>query len=63
MKFETYHDIVGISSYGEMTLITALERQFAMKDLGKTIAKHRKDHKASLQQNLKDMISMLNPIL
>lgn len=33
-----------------MTLITALERQFAMKDLGKTIAKHRKDHKLKQSQ-------------
>ena len=33
-----------------MTLITVLERRFAMKDLGKTIAKHRKDHKLNQSQ-------------
>lgn len=33
-----------------MTLITVLERRFAMKDLGKTIAKHRKDHKLKQSQ-------------
>ena len=33
-----------------MTLVTVLERRFAMKDLGKTIAKHRKDHKLKQSQ-------------
>ncbi len=37
--------IVDISPYGDHTLKNYSERHNTMKDLGKTIAKYRKEHK------------------
>ena len=39
-----------------MTLMTALERQSIMNDLGKTIAKHRKEHGLNQSQLAKELI-------